>query len=75
MTKAYDAKELVAKLKGKGLDVAEAAAKEVVLSVFEWLEESATISPTPYDNVLLIIYPEVKKLAMTAIDKIDGAEG
>lgn len=74
MTKAYDIKDLVAKLKGKGLDVAEDAAKEAVLSVFDWLEESATVSPTPYDNVLLIVYPEVKKMVLNTVDKIDGKE-
>ena len=75
MTKAYDIKELVAKLKARGLDIAEEAAKIVVEETLNWTEESCTISPTPYDDILKVIIPVIKPKIMTAIDKIDGQVG
>ena len=75
MEKAYDPKDLVAKLKERGLDVAEEAAKVVIESVFDWLDESADASPTPYDNLLKALYPTIKAEALKAVDKIDGEVG
>lgn len=75
MEKAYDLKELASKLKSKGLDVAEDAAKHVVEGVVEWFEESAKLSATPYDDMALIVLPQVKKMALEAVDKIDGQVG
>jgi hypothetical protein len=75
MEKAYDIKELVSKLKSKGLDVAEDAAKHLVEGTLEWVEESAKLSATPYDDMGLIVLPQLKKLALDAVDKIDGQEG
>lgn len=72
MVKAYDIKELVSKLKAKGLDVAEDAAKHVVEASLDWVEESAKISATPYDDMGLIVLPKLKELALAAADKIDG---
>lgn len=75
MEKAYDVKVLAEKLKARGLDVAEEAAKIIVEETFAWVEESAKASETPYDNMGLIVLPELKKLALGAVDKIDGVEG
>jgi hypothetical protein len=75
MEKAYDVKGLVEKLKGKGLELAEDGAKIVVESVFEWVEESAKESATPYDDMALVVLPKVKELALQAVDKIDGQVG
>lgn len=75
MEKAYDVKVLAEKLKARGLDVAEEAAKIIVEEAFAWVEESAKASETPYDNMGLIVLPELKKLALGAVDKIDGVEG
>ena len=75
MEKAYDPKELLSKLKGKGLDIAEESAKLLVESMLEWVEESAKVSATPYDDMAVFVLPQIKKLAMDAIDKIDGAVG
>ena len=71
MEKAYDFKVLVEKLKGHGLEIAEATAKAVTLSVFEWLEESATISPTPYDDMLKVLYPIIKDKLLEVEEKIN----
>lgn len=75
MEKAYDLAVLAEKLKSKGLDVAEDAARHLVEATFEWVEESAKLSVTPYDDMALIILPQVKKMALAAVDKIDGKIG
>lgn len=75
MEKAYDPKVLISKLKGRGLDIAEEAAKIVVEESFSWLEESAQISANPIDDVAAIVYPHAKKFALEQIDKIDGQVG
>lgn len=75
MEKAYDIKALAEKLKGRGLDMAEEAAKIVIEETLAWVEESAKISATPYDDMGLIVLPQLKVLALGAADKIDGAVG
>lgn len=75
MEKAYDVKVLAEKCKARGLDLAEEAAKIVIEEAFVWLEESAKVSANPYDNMALIVLPEIKKIALGAADKIDGQEG
>jgi hypothetical protein len=72
MEKAYDIKVLVEGLKGKGLDLAEDAAVIVIEELFVWIEKSALISETPYDNMALVVLPKVKELALGLVDKIDG---
>lgn len=73
--KAYDLKDLAAKCKEKGLDVAEEGAKVLVQSVFEWVKESAALSKTPYDDMVMVVMPQLEKMALSEVDKIDGHEG
>jgi hypothetical protein len=75
MTKAYDIAVLAEKLKGRGLDVAEEAVKVLVEEMFVWVEESAKLSATPYDDMAMIILPQMKAMAVKAVDKIDGQIG
>jgi hypothetical protein len=75
MVKPYDVSELVNILKSKGLDIAEDAAKIVVESSLEWFKESAKLSATPYDDMALIVLPQVEGFIKSALDKIDGHEG
>lgn len=75
MEKAYDVNALIEGLKDKGLDIAEDSAKVIAESVFNWIEESAKVSETPYDDMALLVLPQLKKLAFEQIDKIDGEEG
>lgn len=75
MEKAYDVQALLKKLKTRGIDVAETAASSLVEEVFDWLGESATISATPYDDLLAPLYPMAKKAVLTEIDKWDGEKG
>ena len=41
----------------------------------DWIEASAKVSATPYDDMAMVIMPQLKKLVKEAIDKIDGEEG
>lgn len=75
MEKAYDVKALVEKLKGKGLDLAEDAAKIAAESVLEWIQESAISSETKFDDILAALIPVVKGPVLEQIDKIDGKVG
>lgn len=71
MDKAYDVKELVAKFKDDGLEIAEEAAKIILNNVFDWAHESALVSPNPYDNMLMILYPQIKEFIMDQAEKIN----
>jgi len=75
MEKAYDLTDLVDKLKTRGIDVAETAAKGLVQETFKWLTESAVISETPYDNLVAPLYPVAEKAILEGIDKWDGEKG
>ena len=73
--KAYDLKKLTERLKARGLDVAEEAAAVIVEELSDWVVESAPISKTPFDDVLVAVMPIMKKELLKVVDKIDGQEG
>lgn len=75
MEKPYDLKDLIARLKGKGLDLTEEAAKLVLHETCVWIQESAVISPNKLDDLAALGVPELEKLALKLVDKIDGQEG
>lgn len=75
MEKAYDLKDLALRLKGRGLDIAEEASKVIIVEVLGWVEDSAKLSATPYDDMGLIVVPKIKELALQYADKIDGQVG
>lgn len=70
-----DFKELLEKLKGEGLDIAEDAAVLVVNTTLDWLEEAIKNSSNKYDDLLLAFFPAVRTFLLEAADKIDGEEG
>lgn len=72
MTKAYDVNELVGRFTGRGLGLAEDAAKAVIDEVFGWVYDSVKLSATPFDDVALVVLPKLKELALKEVDKIDG---
>ena len=72
MENAYDVAALIKKLEMHGLTIAEEAARTLVIDVLDWVEASAKISPTPWDDVALVVLPEFKKKILAEIDKIDG---
>lgn len=75
MDQAYDLKALVLSFKDKGLDVAEDGAKVIVEKTFDWLIQSAKLSVTPYDDLLVALYPILKAQVLVQVDKIDGKPG
>lgn len=75
MEKAYDIKDLGAKLKDKGLDLAEDASVLVLDAVFDFLVESAQKSENKIDDLIAPILMAAKPIIKEQIDKIDGEEG
>lgn len=75
MEKAYDVKDLVARLKSKGLDIAEDVAEMAIKELLDWVVESATISKNSYDNLVIAIIPMLEAEMLKQIDKIDGKVG
>jgi len=74
MEKAYDPKALLAELKDNGLELAEDAAETIIEAMFSWIEKSAKLSPTVYDDMALIVLPQLKILALKAADNINPAD-
>lgn len=72
MDKAYDLKGLLSELKGNGLEIAEESAKVVITSVFNWLEKSAVLSENKYDDLAVILYPQLKTYALEQAEKINA---
>lgn len=71
----YDVTDLVERFKARGLDVAEDAAKGVVEDVCNWFEKAAKASSTPFDDVALVVLPQLKAAVLAEVDKIDGKVG
>ena len=72
--KAYDVSLLLEKLKAQGLEIAEESAKILITSVFDWLEESADLSPNPYDDMAKVLYPKLKEFALERAEQINPAD-
>lgn len=75
MDKAYDFKDLAKKLQSKGLNVAEEGAKEAYFAIKEWFKESAVLSSTPFDNMVIPFMDQIDAIVLEQLDKIDGQEG
>jgi len=75
MEKAFESKALVEKLKSRGLDVAEEAAKVLVEEVLDWAQASVLMTENKFDDLVAPFIPQVKEAALKAIDKIDGKVG
>lgn len=69
--KAYDFKVLVEKFKSQGLEIAEESAKLIINETIDWLEESADLSTTPYDDMAKILYPNLRSLALEKAEDIN----
>jgi hypothetical protein len=70
MIKAYDLKDLGERLKSVGMPVLEETVEQVVKEVFKWLNDSAAVSATPYDNMLALVYPQIEKLILDKAEQI-----
>lgn len=71
---AYDVDLLLEKLKEEGLEIAEESAKILIEAMMAWLEESAELSDTPYDDMVSILYPQIKKMALAKAETINKAD-
>lgn len=72
---AYDIQVLFGKFKDRFGNVAEDAVKGAVVDLCDWFEASAKESPTPFDDVALVVVPKLKEEALKLADKIDGKVG
>jgi hypothetical protein len=72
MSKAYDFNNLKDRLAKHGASLSEEAAEKVALELFMWIEESATISENAWDNMAMILMPQLKEIVFKQLDKIDG---
>lgn len=75
MEKAFELKALVEKLKANGLDLAEDAAKLVIVDVLDWAAESVALTENKFDDIAVAFLPQLKAAALGIADKIDGEEG
>jgi predicted histidine transporter YuiF (NhaC family) len=66
---------IVAKLKAKGMDIAEDTAVALVKAVLELIPEVVAATPNKVDDLLIAIIPVVQPALMDLLDKIDGEEG
>lgn len=71
----FDVKALVEKLKGRGLNLAEDAAKGAVEDILSWVEEGAKASGTPLDDIAAALLKSYKPQILAELDKIDGVVG
>lgn len=62
-------------LKEQGLELAEDVAVMVVEAVFKSIEMAVKASPSKLDDILLVMLPLLKPLALEKVDLIDGKVG
>lgn len=67
---AFDVKDLVEKLKVAGLPLAEEAGHAVVKAVFEWVEESAKLSESKVDDIVIAVLPSIRSFIDSKLDGI-----
>lgn len=75
MTTAYDPKFLLEGLKADGVELSEEAVKKVINRFIDWLDLSAQVSQTPFDDMLRVAYPTIRDWALAKADQIDGKVG
>jgi len=75
MEKAFELKALVEKLKANGLELAEDAAKLVIVDVLDWAAESVALTENKFDDIAVAFLPQLKAAALEAADKIDHQVG
>jgi hypothetical protein len=72
MEKAYDLKELGERLKAIGMPVLEETTEQVVKVLFQWLRDSADVSPNIYDDMAKLILNPIEQKILEKAEKIDG---
>lgn len=69
---AWDLAALVARLKGRGLDMTEAMAMMLVEESLGWIHDSIVASDTKFDDFALPALPLLEKPLKDLADKING---
>lgn len=75
MTKPFDLKDLVARLKAKGLAAAEQVLKIVAGETIDWVSQSCVMSENSLLKFAGPIVGGLKPIVIGEIDKIDGVKG
>lgn len=75
MEQAYDLKVLAERLKEAGLIEGEDMALQAYSIMKVWLKESAQVSATPFDNMVMPFIDQLDGFVLPQIDKIDGQVG
>jgi len=75
MNKPYDLADLGEKLKAAGLIEVEQAAENCYAALKDWLVESAALSSSPYDDLIVSFMSHVDRYVLPQIDKLDGKSG
>lgn len=72
MTKAFDTAELITRLKGKGMHIAEEAVELLVTETLDWTSESCMLHENPFVKMGAPVVAAVKPIIMAEVKKIDG---
>jgi len=76
MEKAYDLKDLGVKLEKAGVPLlknsAEETAKVVYAEMKSWMKESAVLSTTKIDDLVVPFVDQLDGIVLPLVDKIDG---
>ncbi len=75
MEKPFDVKNLMERLKAKGLDAAEEVVKVVAGEAIDWSAESCALHPNAIVKIGAGIILAAKPAVMKELDKIDGQVG
>lgn len=67
-------KTLSERLKERGLNVAEEAIAEIVKEIFVMGREEVNKMDAGYKGLILMALPEVEKLLLSLVDKLDGED-
>lgn len=74
MQKAYDLKNLLQRLEGQGIEIAEESAKVFIKELVGWLGDSADLSENKIDDLAKLGHPELMKLALGLAENINKAD-
>lgn len=75
MVKAFDPKDLAARLKVRGLHIAEEGISILFSETMDWLNDSFILTEGKYDDFICPAIPSIKSIGLSQIDKIDGEVG
>lgn len=70
MEKAFDPKDLVARLRLHGITIADEAAHAVINDIFNWVKDSVAVIGGPATEFVLPIAQKLHDLAVAEVDKL-----